>query len=237
MLNCHRTACALAVLALSLIACSEKASAAILVFTDPLTYQADVFTDDTIAFDALISNPSTYGFFGSPGTLNVGGVTFTTASPSGLYVIGAGFASSYNIPGDGTATLVIQSVNAAVNAALPTNEAAGVTTVGTNIADLTHAGPITATITFTHGGTYQYVYTAPIADTSGLGFLGFASTGDTIASVSYSDGTTNNTEFLSLDNFTYGLLNPVDAPEPTSLSLVALGAAALFFVRRRMALR
>jgi hypothetical protein len=238
---------------LGVLFASRTASAQLFVYTSQASYTAAQFTTDTIAFDGLTPSPSVATFYGDPATLNVGGVIFTTPSGTALNVIGAALAGgAFNFPGDGTATLDAQNtpVGGAVvlNTALPTNLPGGVSAVGTQIADAFAAGPITATLTFSNGGTASYTYSAPNGGASGLGYLGFVAEGTNITSISFSDSISLNGSDpdIAVDNFTYGIVNPAGigtpvttlaAPEPGTLSLLGFGALALLYFRRRLASR
>jgi hypothetical protein len=232
----------------------RSAVAQVYVFdNDESSYDAANYSIvDSITFDGL---PLTQGSATSYSTgLNVGGVDFTTPTGTNLLSVGPDYESPlYDF--DSTSTLNAKQNlldgTAVLDAALPTNlEPNGVSTVGADLGSDFAAGTIVATITLTGGATVSYDFSAPDASTSGLEFLGFASVGNTIASISFSDSNTDPDPAggpgIVVDNFQYGDVIPTSGglpggvpldtvPEPTSLSLLAFGAVALLAFRRRIA--
>jgi hypothetical protein len=214
----------------------------IYAFTSQASYEAASYSIvDAITFNGLPPSQSSYSDYSTTG-LNVAGVTFTTSANNFLYVVGPGYASQYDFPGDGTSTLAAQADSpspADLAAALPS----GTSAVGTEIAGSFDAASVTVTITLTDGMTATYAYAAADGQ-NGLGFLGFVTTGanqmnvkNQIESISFSDSTEDITEGsdLTFDDFTYGVANFV--PEPAPLALLAIGGVALFLFRRRLATR
>jgi hypothetical protein len=238
---------ALALLVFTGVLVAERAASAqifvgdgIYAFTTQASYNAASLPYDTVQFDASVASQSGFTTYGDPGTLSVGDVSFTTPAGTDLFVVGPGYDSpNYNFPGDGTATLLAHGAmigeDASLTAALPTNYLFGVSAVGTQIASTFETTTVMATVTLTDGMKEVYTYAAPNGQ-SGLGFLGFVSTGgNTIESVTYTELPINGGDFpnLTLDNFTYGVTTFV--PEPSAIPLLGVGAIALLLFRRRLA--
>jgi PEP-CTERM motif len=237
----------LALVLLGTLSAAHSASAQLFVYTNQAAYLAAQNTIDTIEFDGLTTGAN--GDTSYANALNVGGVQFTTYGATELSVVGPTAQSgAYNFPGDGTPVLLSENDDefSALYVNLPTNLPLGVNAVGTQIGDAFAANPITAYVTLSNGTTESFVYNAPDAGTSGLGYLGFVAQGVSITSIAYSDSPDDSGGFLTLDNFTYGTINSaglgtpnttLPTPEPGTLSLLGLGAISLFAYRRRLASR
>ena len=226
----------------------RSASAQVYAYTSQSGYDnATQSTVESITFNAQTPNYSTVTSY--PSGLSVGGVEFT-AEDANLAVVGPTSGGDYMIGGDSTPFLDAKSSSGTtdIDALLPADvPPSGVSAVGTQIEASVSAAQITALITLVNGTTASYVYNSP---NTGLGFLGFVSTGDApgdaIESVSFSDAATDGcgSQELAIDNFTYGVVDTtipscdpglplLVTPEPRSLALLAVGGIALLFFRRR----
>jgi hypothetical protein len=239
------------------LALSQSASAQIFVapgiyaYTSRSAYEAATdSTVDSITFNSLAPKGSFTNY--SPSGVTAGGVDFSSPATTSLYAVGPNFVN----PGTGatfdftdssspdSVTLDPESADGSSTSEvtatfLSAANSSPVTAVGTDIGTSYSTGTITAEIFVTGDSTPigTYAYTSPDGSTSGLGFLGFITTGTaSIDSVEFSDSTIDQYDRanMTLDNFTYGIVDPAFLPEPSSYALLGLGVLALVIFRRRL---
>ncbi|HEY0256671.1 MAG TPA: PEP-CTERM sorting domain-containing protein, partial [Candidatus Methylacidiphilales bacterium] len=205
-----------------------KASAQVLVYTDVGSYDSASKNNTTVTFNTLASSGSDTTYSDTTG-VTTQGVTFTANSnTTALFAAASNFGgSAYSFPGDSTVTLEAQGYYVMPPAVLATLPTGGDSAVALNIGGQQFASSVTALLTFSDGTTYTDTFSTPDAQTSGLGFIGFATTnGLTIKSISFTDNTAvNNDRYLAIDNFAYGT-STAAVPEPSSVLLMGLGLGA-----------
>jgi hypothetical protein len=216
----------------------------IYAFTSRSTYEAD--TDsivDAITFNNLTTKNGVAAF---PTGFTSGGVDFTSPAGTTLSAIGPNYNGTVFTFPDSTSPPSVTiyayaSTDATIKATLLDEASSGpLTAVGTDIATSISTGSITADLFLAGNNTITpdatYTYASPDGEV-GLGFLGFLTTGSTdIAYVKFIDNTVDYTDTsnLTLDNFTYGIVDPDFIPEPSSYALLGVGALALVIFRRRL---
>jgi hypothetical protein len=233
----------------------QSASAQVLIapgvyaFTSRSAYESATDSlEDGITFNALATK-SGYTYL-SPG-FTTGGVAFSSTATTDLYAVGPNYVNGSadfdftDSTSPDSVTLnpesAVGSSSADLTATLPVDASPlpSITAVGTDIATSYIAADITATVDFAGGQSpATYFFSSPDGITSGLGFLGFVTTGpDAIDSVTVVDSTVDSfgRVDMTLDNLTYGIVNPSAVPEPSTYAMMLGGLALLgSCVRRKL---
>jgi hypothetical protein len=168
------------------------ASADLVVYSDPAQFAAASTNMTGIDFENLAPS-GRFSYYGDPGTLAIGGVTFTTNSPL--------FVQNNNAYGTGAFLSAQQSDPEIVNIVLPS----GITAVGSD-----YFSAYSTTVTLSSGQSFVI----PGGTYPDLGFFGF--TTDTAVSSIQLTVAGNG---IDLDNFTFGQA----VPEPTTIALLTTG--------------
>lgn len=200
------------ILGLALLAATAgTAQAAVVTYTDRAAWNAATLNESTIDFES-IAPTNGYTFYGAGGT-TIHGVNFSGKSNI-LFVVDSGYDSLYQW---GSGAVMLGNANDTITAKL-----SGANAVGLDLMSIVSFGA-TMTIGLSTGDSFT-VATAGQPDRT---FFGVTSDAN-ISSISI---TSSGGAFPMIDNFSFG--NTSTVPEPSSILLVGLAAAAVGATRRR----
>lgn len=202
---------------------SGVASAALITYTDSLSYDTAVGSTTLIDFETQGTDGQVTNYGGS---LTVGDVTFTEAD-NRLYVLGSGLYNTFG-------STHYLNHNGFSNDPVVINFASSVSAVGMDLGWLSNwgTGPGSSmNFVFSNGETYTANVVGPLYanPTTSLGFVGFKSD-IAFSSISIYDPSAS----VMIDNFKYALSpSPAPVPEPATMILFGTGLAGLVAARRR----